>query len=101
MAKYRNKPVVIDAFRWTGGKDQEEDPVWIIDAIQSGVVRIVKYGSIIGHAKSGFKPDSLKMEIKTLEGVMTANPGDYIIQGVQGEIYPCKPDIFEASYEKE
>ncbi|MCM3704056.1 hypothetical protein M3216_32435, partial [Paenibacillus macerans] len=40
------------------------------------------------------------MQIKTLEGVMQANSGDYIIKGVQGEIYPCKPDIFEATYEK-
>jgi len=39
------------------------------------------------------------MQIDTLEGVMTANKGDYIIQGVQGEIYPCKPDIFEMTYE--
>jgi hypothetical protein len=39
------------------------------------------------------------MKIKTLEGVMTANIGDWIIQGVNGEIYPCKPDIFEKTYE--
>lgn len=39
--------------------------------------------------------------IDTLEGVMTANEGDYIIKGIQGEYYPCKPDIFEATYEKE
>lgn len=38
--------------------------------------------------------------INTLEGVMTASPGDYIIQGLQGEFYPCKPDIFLASYER-
>ena len=38
--------------------------------------------------------------INTLEGVMKAMPGDYIIKGVQGEVYPCKPDIFEATYEK-
>jgi hypothetical protein len=39
------------------------------------------------------------IEIPTLEGVMRANYGDYIIKGVQGEFYPCKPDIFEATYE--
>ncbi|MFP8960023.1 hypothetical protein ACLIYP_05540 [Streptomyces nanhaiensis] len=39
------------------------------------------------------------MLINTLEGTMSASPGDYVIRGVQGEIYPCKPDIFEATYE--
>ena len=39
------------------------------------------------------------VQIATLEGVMTANPNDWIIQGVKGEIYPCKPDIFQATYE--
>lgn len=42
----------------------------------------------------------VELKIETLEGVMTASPGDYIIQGVKGEIYPCKPDIFEMTYEK-
>lgn len=41
------------------------------------------------------------LNIRTLEGIMTAQPGDYIIRGVKGEIYPCKPDIFEATYERE
>lgn len=65
---------------------------------------------------SGFKPDwkkvrkkpvvvkafrtSVKLEIVTLEGVMVANLGDWIIMGVNGEVYPCKPDIFEKTYEK-
>lgn len=40
------------------------------------------------------------MDIKTLEGVMHANAGDWIIRGVKGEVYPCKPDIFEATYER-
>lgn len=41
----------------------------------------------------------VEVKIETLEGVMTANPGDFIITGVKGEVYPCKPDIFEATYE--
>ena len=49
------------------------------------------YYSIIGDVIGG--------EIKTLEGVMTISENDYIIKGVQGEFYPCKPDIFEATYE--
>ncbi len=83
MAKYRKKPVVIDAFRWTGDLDQVEVPVWIVEAIKSGDVRFVEEGMII----------------KTLEGDHLARRGDYIIQGVAGEIYPCKPYIFEATYE--
>lgn len=43
---------------------------------------------------------SVAIEIETLEGVMKANPGDWIITGVKGEKYPCKPDIFKATYEK-
>lgn len=85
--KFRKKPVVIDAFKWTGGPDQEEDPEWIVDAIKCGDVVLYPVG------------DTCRMEIKTLEGFMTARPGDYIIRGVKGEIYPCKPDIFAATYE--
>ncbi|MEG0380555.1 MAG: hypothetical protein RR603_02515 [Kurthia sp.] len=92
MTKYRKKPVVIEAFRWTGGHDQTEDPEWINEAIGNNIVRI----------KLAKNPHNEKpvMSIRTLEGVMTAQPGDFIIRGVQGEIYPCKPDIFEQTYEK-
>lgn len=89
--KYRKKPIVIEAFKWTGGEDQTEDPIWCIDAIKRGDV----FFEQVSH------PDfKVMMRIKTLEGVMEARPGDYIIQGIKGEIYPCKPDIFEASYEE-
>lgn len=82
--KYRNKLVVIEAFKWTGDKTQVEDPIWIVDEIRKGTA-IVKYPYL---------------EIKTLEGIMKANVGDYIIKGISGEIYPCKPDIFELTYNK-
>lgn len=88
MSKYRKKPVVIDAFRWTGDIHQTEDPEWIIEALKNGAVEIWKK-----------QPTGCEMAIKTLEGTMTANQGDYIIKGVQGEIYPCKPEIFEQTYE--
>lgn len=81
--KYRKIPLVIEAFIWTGGPDQEEDPEWIVEAIRQKRVRFA--GSF--------------MTIDTPEGTMVADPGDYIIKGIKGEIYPCKPDIFEASYE--
>lgn len=87
MSRYRKKPVVIDAFRWTGGPDQEEDPVWIVEAIKAGTV----------YYQGG---DAPYLTIETLEGDMRANVGDWVIRGVKGEIYPCKPDIFEATYER-
>lgn len=90
MAKYRKKPVVIDAFKWTGGRDQVEDPTWIVEALEKGDATIVSSNDL----------GESVMQIKTLEGTMIAQQGDYIIRGVQGEIYPCKPDIFEATYEK-
>lgn len=84
MAKYRKKPVIIDAFQWTGDRNQIEDPKWICTRIKNGLI--------------SFKDGA--MFIKTLEGVVQASPGDYIIKGVKGEIYPCKPDIFEQTYER-
>ena len=87
--KYRKKPVVINAFKWTGDMLQNEDPEWITEAIQEGKV----YFSNIGE-------ENVVMKIETLEGTHTANRGDYIIQGVKGELYPCKPDIFEMTYEE-
>lgn len=87
MAKYRKKPVVIEAFRWTGGPDQTEDPEWIIEKIRSEDVWFYE------EERGTF------MMIMTLEGVMQASQGDYIIKGVAGEVYPCKPEIFEATYD--
>jgi len=84
MAKYRKKPIVIEAFQYTGGHEQKEDPEWIVKAIKEDKVGF-EYGQMI---------------IDTLEGSMVATKGDYIIRGVKGEIYPCKPDIFEMTYER-
>ena len=86
--KYRKKPVVIEAFKWTGGPDQTDDPVWAVDAIKSGAIRFENSGT-----------PQVSLLIDTLEGTHRANQGDYIIQGVKGELYPCKPDIFAATYE--
>lgn len=88
MSKFRKKPVVIDAFKWTGGPDQTEDPEWAVDEIKRGKIFFEGEGT----------PD-VKLKIATPEGVMTADVGDYIIRGVKGEVYPCKPDIFEMTYD--
>jgi hypothetical protein len=84
--RFRSKVVEIEAFRLGDG----EEPRWWVDACLAGSART--YCS----TPSG-GPDSA--EIRTLEGLMTANPGDYIIRGLRGELYPCKPDIFAMKYE--
>ena len=86
--KYRKKPVVIEAFKWTGDVTQTEDPTWVVEAIKEGTVTFQNVGS-----------EECILVIKTLEGDMIASRGDYIIQGVKGELYPCKPDIFETTYD--
>lgn len=89
IGKFRKKPVVITAHRI--GDDGWPDEIW------EGVNRnqIVLYLDITGHPKrtTGY------VEIHTLEGVMRGEVGDWIIRGVNGEFYPCKPDIFEKTYE--
>lgn len=90
--KYRKKPVVIDAFRWTGGEDQIEDPKWIAQALKEAKVIIRKDDPHV--------PGGLSMHISTLEGDMIAVPGDYIIKEAKGELYPCKPDVFTMTYEE-
>jgi len=89
MALYRKKPVVIEAVKFNGvGMDYptfDEQPGWLTEALMGGRVEPQVHGG--GWA------------IKTLEGEMTAVPGDYIIRGVKGELYPCKPDIFAATYD--
>ena len=83
--KYRKKPVVIDAFHF----GFEDAPEWFIEAVEQDNVTFVI-------SADGFA----KCKIRTLEGVMEANAKiDYIIKGVNGELYPCKADIFEKTYE--
>lgn len=88
MTKYRKKSVDIDAwyFRYNY---KDALPVWITDRDEGEVnIEVDKFGNVIW------------VDIKTLEGVMTAVPGDWIIKGVKGELYPCKPDIFDMTYEE-
>jgi hypothetical protein len=84
--KYVKKPIVVEAFQWTG-EDQIEDPAWIVEAIKAGTVHFENVGT-----------PEVFMWIDTLEGTHRANQGDYIIQGIKGELYPCKPDIFHSTY---
>lgn len=84
IKKFRKKPVVIEALKWE-----------------------VNYESLVAMSKfiglDKFKlteNDATKLSITTLEGDMIAAEGDWIIKGVNGEFYPCKPDIFEKTYEE-
>lgn len=81
--KFRKKPVVIEAVLWDGDLTTVE-PL------------------LAGSTCEGVSQDLLgtALNIETLEGEMTAQIGDWIIRGVKGELYPCKPDIFAATYER-
>ena len=75
---YKKRPIVIQAVQWTGDNQAE----------------MLKFCE---RCFSKMEKDNLV--VVTLEGDMTASVGDYIIRGIQGEFYPCKPDIFELTYE--
>jgi len=95
MGKYRKKTVAIEAFRM--GIDPRPD--WFQDAVSADEITTYRIGEI-GQGLSPFDHSKTYCIIKTPEGEMNGDYGDYIIEGVQGEIYPCKPDIFEATYEQ-
>jgi hypothetical protein len=82
--KYRKKPVEIEAVQW------------VSDNIEQ-VYEMLGDNLIINTDED---KDEVKHFINTLEGKMEMSWGDYIIKGVKGEFYPCKPDIFELTYEK-
>ena len=87
MAQYRKKPVVIEATQWNKDGDHPNVvniPAQVLDTIESRT-------AAIGINECRW--------IGTLEGGHIVSPGDWIITGVQGEQYPCKPDIFDATYE--
>ena len=84
MGQYRKKPIVIEAIQL------EDLEVYTLMSIQH----------LVGLGKYIFEVKGDGLIIKTLEGDMRASIGDWIIKGVQGEFYPCKPDIFEKTYEK-
>lgn len=91
MNRYVKKPIAIEAVKWKGfNNDEIKD--FAGDSVKIEVIRE-------GDDDNGIPP-SVDCSIETLEGVMKANVGDYIIKGVNGEFYPCKQDIFEKIYDK-
>lgn len=89
MAKYRKKPVIVDAMLCADIIDAMDHswlalPKWVKDAYDEGVIRVVTHDYFL---------------VRTLEGSHTASRSDMLIKGVQGELYPCKPDIFKETYD--
>ena len=86
--KYRKKPVVIEAYQWMPRslENQADWPQWLKDAFRKGVFGLRSLSSKI-------------VSIETLEGPQRVSDYDWIIQGIKGELYPCKPDKFDMTYE--
>lgn len=84
--KYRKKPIVIEAVQFTGTINNLEELSNFIDNQEL----VISYKN----------PKCAIIKLQTLEGQMTVSLGDYIIKGIQGEFYPCKPDIFVQTYEQ-
>ena len=86
VRKYKKKPVVIEAVQWDGLNIAE-----IAEFMHRGTENPIRV--------SYKKPESPIIKIETLEGIMEASVGDFIIRGINGEFYPCKPDIFDKTYD--
>ncbi len=102
MSLYRKKPVIIEARHFEGSPSGLMDVYeWIErNTLGSFEPMAVIEGRVPCPASGvSIDPRDGRMMIATLEGYHHVNMGDYVIQGVQGEFYPCKPDIFEATYE--
>ena len=84
IKKYRKKPVVIEAIQY--------------HMAETNKAEIMKFIGSAEYSENMFDDDGI--QIKTLEGTMQVSPADFVIKGVQGEFYPCKPDIFELTYEE-
>jgi hypothetical protein len=115
MPQFRKKPVVIEAINWNGhtlgltNKPVDLDPSKVTDPnvkldLPSWMPKCLDPLPTEALTRASVEPGQIRryedfLHIGTLEGVMAAAPGDWIIRGVKGEIYPCKPDIFEATYD--
>lgn len=100
MPWYKKRPVTIEAHRWMGGAENATPIIeWVLQ--HGGTARYHEYQPPFTSedGMTGSTEVEEHLQIDTLEGTMTGSVGDYIIRGVQGEFYPCKPNIFEESYE--
>ena len=85
VKKYKKKPVIIEAIQYHVAETNKAEIMTFMGASEYS---------------EDFLGDDPGIDIKTLEGTMHCSPGDYVIKGVQGEFYPCKPDIFKQTYEE-
>lgn len=88
--KYRKKPIIIEAIQWNGNNLEE---------VMKFIGSEFKYETNTSYATDKFVYFDGRLLLHTLEGTMQLSLGDYIIKGIKGEFYPCKPDIFEETYE--
>lgn len=97
--KFRKKPVVIEAVQWDGGAENATPIIdWILSSGHTVRWAEARDAWESEDGSQGYTAEPEHLAIDTLEGTMRAEPGDWIIRGIQGEFYPCKPDIFEATY---
>lgn len=96
--KYRKKPVVIEAIQYDGTENSFNDCLKFLSDGNENFEHLPD--SQTEFINKGIGVSAMGIEIPTLEGVMLCKPCDYIIKGIAGEFYPCKPDIFESTYEK-
>lgn len=95
--KFRKKPVVIEAIQATGTPESNRE---IINWTRGSATPAYMDKRVVKMEDSSALADTYpSLSINTLEGAHWVSPGDWIIKGVKGEFYPCKPDIFEATYE--
>lgn len=87
VKKYRKKPVEVEV--WLFNRENLETAESWVRKYSDKMILFSQYGG-----------EKIWIEIKTLEGVMKASEGDYIIKGINGELYPCKPDIFIKTYKE-
>jgi len=101
MGKYRKRPIVIEAFQMTKERrwNNSEWPDWLHKAWNREHGENALWPDPDTPPEEGNNSSSI-LVCGTLEGVHRVTPGDFIIQGIKGEIYPCKPEIFNATYEK-
>lgn len=93
MGKYKKKPVVVEAIRWTGSNLEEIRNFVGNDLIENYIEHFDIERALIKQTLAG-------IAINTLEGIMRVDYGDYIIKDVNNELRPCEPDIFEQTYEE-
>jgi len=93
--QFRKKPVVIEAFHYTPDNAQNRGvwPNWLLEAMSAPAGDVGSFVTVLAGTKE------FAAAIVTLEGPLQVSWGDWIIRGVKGELYPCKPDIFSETYE--